>query len=153
MMSPERFSLAPGCLFRPGLRVGVLLFALMNIVLAEGSPPIPDTPAGHAFGAWLDVLNSGDRTRSEAFLRTYKSWMTTESIADWSAGTGGYDLVEIPSSSRTNIFFRVKQRRWGVEEIGRMEVSASDPVALESLDVWRLPAGARFETNTLEAAA
>ena len=127
-----------------------LLALLPAISLAD--VVVPDTPAGRAFSAFLDTINRADAEHQGAFLQDHPSWMTLESLADWSAGTGGYELLEVSSSDPTNLFFRVKQKRWAVEEVGRLEVSAADPKALEVLGMWRIPAGARFEPSTLDEA-
>jgi len=154
MISPKSLPLALHYLVRIWLRSCALLFVLTVPVFADAAPPpVPDTPAGLALGAWLDALNSGDRARQESFIKAYPSEMTLDEMAQWSAGTGGYDLIEVHANDRTNVFFRVKQRSWAVEEFGRMEVSATDPVNIKALDVWRIPAGAKFEPVTLDDAA
>jgi retinol-binding protein 3 len=129
------------------------LFLVLTCQAFADAPAVPDTPAGRALAAWLDAFNSGERARREAFLAAYPSWMSVKSIEEWNAGTGNYELLEVHSFEPRNVFFRVKGQRWGVEEIGRMEVSASNTKALELLDLRRLPPGARFEPLMLDAAA
>jgi hypothetical protein len=116
------------------------------------APRIPDSPAGHAFSAWLVAINGADPASQESFLTAHPSWMTLESLAKWSAGTGGYELLEVYSSDPTNVFFHVKQRRSAVEEVGRLQVSAAQPERLEALGAWRMPAGAKFAPVTLDEA-
>jgi retinol-binding protein 3 len=130
----------------------VVLLAQSGPVSAD-APAIPDTPAGRAFAAWLDAFNSGDRERRQGFLNTHPSWMTIESIENWNAGTGNYELLAVQSQESTNVFFHVKGQRWGVEEVGRLEVDASNPMALATLGVRRIPAGARFVPVTLDKVA
>jgi hypothetical protein len=129
-----------------------LICVLAGPTHAEAAAPgIPDTPAGHAFGAWLEAIN-GDRAQQESYLRAHPSWLNLEGIAEWSADTGGYQLLEVSSNEPTNVFFHVRQRRWAVEEVGRMHVSATPAAALQWLEVRRLPSGARFDPVTLDAA-
>lgn len=131
--------------------LAVLLALLPVLSLADVS--VPDTPAGHVLGAWLDAFNSADRARLESFLKAYSSEWSVDEMAEWNAETGGYDLLEVHANDRTNIFFRVKQKSSAVEEFGRMQVSAAEPVRMTTLDVRRIPVGARVEKVTLDDAA
>ena len=136
------------------LRLAALICILAGPAHADAAAPgIPNTPAGQAFGAWLDALNSGTRARLESFLETYPSNWTVDEMARWSAETGGYDLLGVDANEPTNIFFRVKQRSLAVEEFGRLQVSATTPVNLKTLDVRRIPTGAKVEPLTLDDAA
>jgi hypothetical protein len=85
------------------------------------APKIPDKPAGQAFSAWLDVINSADLARQESFLKAYPSWLTVDSLAKWSADVGSYELLEVIANNPTNVFFRVRQKRWNVEEVGSLK--------------------------------
>jgi hypothetical protein len=50
----------------------IALFPILVTVCAwPQAPAIPDTPAGHALQAWLDVFNSGDRPRIQAYVAKY----------------------------------------------------------------------------------
>lgn len=134
------------------LLLAALTCALASLAHAD-APRIPDTAAGHALGAWLDAFNSGDRTRQESFIESRASWMKPDDMAQWSAEVGGYDLLEAVANEPTNVFFRVKRRSRAVEEFGRMQVSAIEPLRVATLDVRRIPAGAQVEPVTLDAAA
>ena len=48
-----------------------LLAVLPALSLADVA--VPNTPAGHAFGAWLDAFNSTDRPPKEAFIKSYRA--------------------------------------------------------------------------------
>jgi hypothetical protein len=134
---------------KSGRYIGALLAFLPALSLAD--VVMPDILAGRALGAWLDALNSGDRTRQEAFLESYPSWLSVESLEQWRAGTGGYELLAVYTNDPSNVFFHVKQKRWAVEELGRLQVTATS--RLESLEVWRMPPGAQFAPMTLDEAA
>ena len=131
-----------------------LLLGVAGPVFADESPPpIPETPAGLAFADWLDAHNSGDRAHYESFIKAHSSWLTEESMAKWRTDTGPYDLLEVTSNTPTNVFFRLKQKSSGIEEFGRLQVSAAEPVKVTTLDVRRIPAGAKVETITIDDAA
>lgn len=136
---------------RAGPFLGALLAVLPALSLADVS--VPNTPAGHALGAWLDAFNSADRAREESFIKTYASWMNLDYAMGWRAETGGYDLFDIYSSDQTNVFFRVKAKTNAAEEFGRMSVSAIEPVAVTELRTWRVPVGAKVDVVRLDATA
>jgi hypothetical protein len=134
------------------VRKGRALWALLALwpALSLADATVPDTPAGRALAAWLDVINHPERARQEAFLKAFPSWMNPDELTEWSSGTGGYDLLEVSSSDPANVFIHVKQRRWAVEEVGRLEVSTTDLTAIETLGLWRMPPGAKFDPITLD---
>jgi hypothetical protein len=45
---------------------------------------------------------SGDRTRLESFLKVYQSTWPLDEMVQWSTDTGGYDVLEVNASNRTN---------------------------------------------------
>src|SRR6185436_18756358 len=131
------------------------LVALLAVlpVLSLADVAVPNTPAGHAFGAWLDAFNSTDRASKEAFVKTYGPWIDPDNSGKWRAETGGYDLLEVYSNDKTNVFFRVKARTNTGEEIGRLRVSETEPVAVEGLITWRIPVGTTLDAVPLDAKA
>jgi hypothetical protein len=131
--------------------LAALLAVLPTLSLANVS--VPDTPAGHAFRAWFDAFNSDDRARVEAYIKTYDPSSNPDSIAEWRADTGAYDLLEVYSSDKANVFFRVKARTDGTEEVGRLRVSEAEPVVVEELVTWRIPTGAIWNPVPLDTAA
>jgi hypothetical protein len=135
----------------PGGFFAMLLVVLPALSLADAS--IPNTPAGHVLGAWLDAFNSADRSREESFIKTHASWMNADDTAKWRAETGGYDLLDVYSNDKTNVFFRVKARATGSEEIGRLRVNEAKPLVVTELETWRVPAGATLDPVSLDAAA
>jgi hypothetical protein len=119
---------------------------------ATPAPSIPDTPVGRTLTAWLDAFNSGDRARDEAFTKSHSWEADPDYLMRWQAEVGGYDLLDVYTNDRTHILFRLQARANGGEEIGSMQVSAAEPPALTELVTFRVPAGARFEEVTLDAA-
>jgi hypothetical protein len=133
--------------------ITLLLLAGGPVYAADSPPSIPDTPAGHVLAEWLDAFNSGDGARAESFVKTHAQWIGLESIMRWRTETGGYDLLAIHSSDQMDVVFRVKARTGAEEEIGRISVKATEPWVVTELGTWRIPAGAKFEPVTLDAAA
>lgn len=131
--------------------LAALLAVLPALPLADVS--VPNTAAGHALSAWLDAFNSADRARQEVFTKTYAPWMNPDDTAQWRAETGGYDLLEVLSNDRTNVFFHVKARTTDVEEVGRLRVSDAEPVAVTDFRTWRIPPGAKLDAVPLDATA
>ena len=131
--------------------LGTLLAVLPMLSLAGVS--IPDTPAGQALGAWLDAFNSDDRARQESFNRSFAWGTNLDELATWRAETGGYELLDIYASDRTTVFFRVKARAAGTEEVGRVSVTTKAPFEVTELGTWRIPAGAKVDGVKLDANA
>jgi Peptidase family S41/N-terminal domain of Peptidase_S41 in eukaryotic IRBP len=127
------------------LILGAMLSLLPCLALADVSPPsIPDTPAGHALGSWLNAFNSGDRAGLESFIRTQASWLNLDSIMSWRAETGGYDLLGIYDSTRNDVTFRVRAKASPTEEIGRVTVTATDTAHVTELGTFVIPPGATY---------
>ena len=137
------------------MRTGRFLVAMLALLpalsLAEVS--VPNTPVGHALSSWLEAFNSGDRARAESFDKTYAWGTNLDDLAGWMAETGGYDLLDIYANDQTTIFFRVKARTNGGEEVGRVTVAAAAPVKVTELGTWRIPAGAKVDVVKLDASA
>jgi len=125
--------------------LGTLLSVLPALALAEGSAPsVPDTPAGHALGAWLTPFNSGDRSGIESFIRTEASWLKLDSVMSWRAEVGGYDLLAIYGSNQTDVVVRLRAKATSAEEIARVTVTATDPAQVTELGTFRIPPGATY---------
>jgi len=126
---------------------GVLTFA------DTSAPVIPDSRAGHTLELWLDAFNSGERARIETFRNAHASWVDLDWLMKARAATGGYRLLAIESSQQTDIIFRMKERISTNETIGRIQVTASNPLVVTELGLFRIPTGAKFKAVTLDAAA
>jgi hypothetical protein len=130
---------------RTRLFLSVLFVVLPGLALADDSPPsIPDTPAGHALGSWLNAFNSGDRARFASFMKAQASWLNLDADMSWRAETGGFDLLAIYDSTRNDITFRVKAKASSAEEIGRVTVTATDPALVTELGLFDVPPGATY---------
>jgi preprotein translocase subunit SecA len=85
-----------------------------------GQTKVPETQAGRTLQAWLEVFNSGDRAKVEAYVKTIDTKQSVDGMVSFRQQTGGFDLLSIESSEPLHIRFRLKeragrQRRWGTE--------------------------------------
>lgn len=134
--------------------LGALLSMLPALALADRSAPsVPDTPAGHALGSWLNAFNSSNRAGMESFIKAQASWLNLDSVMGWRAEVGGYDLLAIYSSERTEVVFRVRARVSPAEEIGRVKVTATDPALVTELGTVLIPPAATFVGFQVDGAA
>src|SRR5262249_12715680 len=69
------------------IRLVLSLLLAVAFALAQ-APAVPDTPAGHALQAWLDVFNSGDRARIQDFVTKYDPADSVEETIDFREHTG-----------------------------------------------------------------
>jgi hypothetical protein len=140
---------SPAMPIRPFL--GALLAAVPVLSLADVA--LPDTAAGRVFGAWFAAFNSGDRASLDSFTRAYSPGKNAEDYLGWRAETGAYELLEIFAGDQGNVFFHVKAQSNGVEEVGRLKISAAEPVAVTELGTWRIPPGVKVDAVALDARA
>lgn len=135
-------------LTRPFL--AALFVLLSNMTLADVSaPPNPNTPAGHALGAWLDAFNSGDRKRIESFDDAHVRWLTLDRAMDLRERTGGYDLRSIDQSEKLWITFGVREKATATPLSGTLVVKPDEPDAISEL--WLTPAGPEPDAANLAA--
>jgi Peptidase family S41/N-terminal domain of Peptidase_S41 in eukaryotic IRBP len=116
----------------------VLAFALVALLFPPAfadslAPVVPDTPAGRVLGSWLDVFNSGDRARIEAFNEAHMKWWALDNSMALRAKTGGYDLVRITGSGRYWITFGAKEKTTGSQFTGILVVRSADPARISVL--------------------
>jgi Peptidase family S41/N-terminal domain of Peptidase_S41 in eukaryotic IRBP len=139
----------------PRLILVTIVFSVIRVAVAETSTPpvIPETRAGQALGLWLDSFNRGERACIESFRNAHASWVDLDWLMKARAVTGGYDLLAIESSQQTDIIFRMKERVSANETIGRIQVTASEPLEVTELGLFLIPAGAKFQAVALGAAA
>jgi len=92
----------------------------------HGQASIPDTPAGHALGAWLDAYNSGDSERVAMFFRTYSVEDALRGAFAFRKMTGGLDLLSVEASEPRHVEFMTRFRLAPMVGYGALEVSAGD---------------------------
>ena len=113
---------------------------------------IPATPAGNTLKAFLDAFNSADRTRLDAYIKTYAPADTVDDLMSFSSQTGGFNLLSVESSAPLAITFRVKGRSDNTEAFGFLNLASGDPPKVKSWDVRAIPPGATVENLPLDAA-
>jgi len=101
----------------------IALFLLLVSVCAwPQASAIPDTPAGHALQAWLDVFNSGDRSRVQAYIAKYDPTDTVEEMLDFREQTGGFELQGVDKNEQLQIRFHVKEKASPTVAVGTIKM-------------------------------
>lgn len=132
------------------LRISALL--VFASLAASAQPAFPDTPAGQTLKAWLEAFNSGDRARIEAYVQKHDPSRPVDGQVGFRNQTGGFDLLSIDKSERTQIQFRVKEKTGPTTAIGRFEVKDGDPPQVVSWTVRAIPPGVTEVDFTIDAA-
>lgn len=120
-----------------GSLIAALSAVLAAVSLAHASAPsIPNTPAGHALGGWLEAFNSGDRAVFESFGKAHAPWLPLDRQMQLREHTGGYELLSISQSDKLWVVFRIREKASSAEIVGRLVVRSYDPdhITLLSLD-------------------
>jgi hypothetical protein len=134
------------------LRLSLLIPALLFTAIGDAQTPIPDTPAGRTFRAWLDAFNSGDRAKLEAYIKTFEPEQSVERMMGFHDQTGGFDLVSIESSEPLLIKFRVKEKAGSTIAIGSVHVKDAQSGLVDSFSLRAIPPGAVVENLKLDSA-
>lgn len=114
----------------------LLLAASAPFGLADAAtPPVPDTPAGHALGSWLTAFNSGDRTRIDSFDKAHYAWWPLDEAMAVRARTGGYDLLSIDASGKLWITFHARERSGAAQIAGKLVVDSTNPEQIWALSL------------------
>jgi hypothetical protein len=132
--------------------LGALMFLLSGMSIAAASGPvIPNTPAGHTLGAWLDAFNSGDRERIESFDDVHaRWWLTLDDAMELRARTGGYDVISSDKSEKLWITFSAREKATAAPISGILVVKPDNQDSISQL--WLSPAGPEPDVVTLTAA-
>ena len=95
---------------------------------ADGRAQLPDTPAAHAFSAWLAAFNTGARDTLRAFYEQhYPSALgRVDQLMNFRGATGGFDFLKVVESTPTRFAAYIQER-------------ASDQFAQATLDVDSAP--------------
>src|SRR5213075_778816 len=83
-----------------------LLVTSLSLTLspAAAPPEFPPTPAGKVLAGYLDTLNSGDKDKLEAFVKTHRPDRpdALDRMVDLRWNLGGLDLYAIEASQARN---------------------------------------------------
>jgi len=105
------------------------------------APAIPDSPAGHALQAWLDVFNSGDRARIQAYVTKFDPTDSVDEMLAFREQTGGFELQGVDKSDRLHIEFRVKEKASPTVAMGTINMKDADSGVIESFMMRAVPPG------------
>jgi len=122
------------------IRLVLSLLLAVAFALAQ-APAVPDTPAGHALQAWLDVFNSGDRARIQDFVTKYDPTDSVEETIDFREHTGGFDLQGVDKSDALHIEFRLKEKASPTVAWGKIIMKDASSGVMESFDTRVIPPG------------
>lgn len=130
------------------------MFALLLIPFGWGfaQSTIPDTPAGRILRAWLEAFNSGDRSKVEAYVKTFDPSQSVDGLTSFRNRTGGFDLLSIESSEPLHIRFRVKEKGGSTTAIGNFVVKPGQPPSVEVFGLRALPPGVQPVNVIVDAA-
>jgi hypothetical protein len=120
----------------------IALFLLLVSVCAwPQAPAIPDTPAGHALQSWLDVFNSGDRSRVQAYIAKYDPTDTVEEMLDFREQTGGFELQGVDKNEQLQIRFHVKEKASPTVAVGTIKMKDAHSGVIASFLMQAVPPG------------
>ena len=103
-------------------------FLLLLTPFAQTQVPVPDTPAGKQFSAWLSAFNQGGDTLLQYLKDHFPSRGERASMdLQFRERTGGFNLKKIEESSTTKITAIVQER--ASDQYGRitLEVAPEEP--------------------------
>ncbi len=139
----------------PILRVMAVVLLCAGPLLAQDrnlAVKIPDTPAGHTLGSWLDAFNSGDRSKVEAYVKAMDPKESVDQMIAFHDGTGGFDLLSVESSEPLHIRFLVKEKASSTRAIGNLSVQAGSPAVVQTFAMRALPPGVTPVAVTVDSA-
>ena len=139
--------------------ISLLVVAALSLSLsaAGASPELPSTPAAKVLAGYLEALNSGDKDKLEAFVKTHRPDRpgAVDIMLDLRWNTGGLDLHSVESSQPLNIKAVLLEREGG--RYNRMSVSVSDgnPAVITNITMVVIPPppGARVPERLAQPAA
>jgi hypothetical protein len=123
------------------MRLRLSLFLISLACAWSQASSIPDTPAGHAFRAWFDAFNSGERARIQSYVAKHEPNKSVDQTLAFRDQTGAFDLLGIDKSERLHIEFRVKEKASATVAVGKMDVSDADPPIVTGFSLLAIPAG------------
>jgi CubicO group peptidase (beta-lactamase class C family) len=136
------------------------LAALALPTLALAQAVLPATPVGEATKAYLEVLNSRDRSKAASFINSLfpTSPIDADGFVGFGRQVGGFDLVRIETATSTTLTALVRER-YG-DGYARLEIE-TDPTASSQVKALGarvtprpadIPAGPRLDDSALAKA-
>jgi hypothetical protein len=119
--------------------------SLFLVLAAAGAwpqgPAIPDTPAGHALQTWLDVFNSGDRSRVQEYVKKYNPTESVDEMLGFREHTGGFELQGVDKSAPLQIRFHMKEKASPTVAVGTINLKDADSGVISSFLMNAVPPG------------
>jgi hypothetical protein len=135
------------------LILGMLLSLLSGLTLADpAAPAIPNTPAGHALASWLEVFNSGDSARLDAFDQTRVPWLSHDRAMGLFGRTGGFELESVEKSAHLWVMFHAREKATSKQVLGRLVVLPDNPAVINWMLFDAVSPGGNAQEITLAAA-
>ena len=106
---------------------------------------IPDSPVGAMLRQWLDVYNSADSARTDAFLKAHFPKVDAKSVLEASRSMGGLELVRIISADLSQITYAARSKAKPGGFRGLIEMVGGDPSQIKNLRLSAIPPGAPVE--------
>jgi len=125
---------------------------LLSCSIGHAQTTIPNSPAGRVFEAWLNAFNSGDRSKIEAYIKTYDPQQSVERMMSFYTQTGGFDLLSVESTEPLLIKFRVKEKASPTVGIGSIQLKSDNSGVVDSFGLRAIPPGAVMEDIKVNAA-
>jgi CubicO group peptidase (beta-lactamase class C family) len=136
-------------------RINAILVLLLACLAASsaGQVPVPDTPAGRQFAAWLEVFNRGDRAAYQGFLDgNYPSpAQDAEHVMAFREMTGGFDLRKVEPSTPDTQIALLQERNSDQFARLTLAVEAAEPHKIHGIDLRAVPRPAEFPLPHLNA--
>jgi len=148
--------------FSAGGRVlGIMLSRIAFVVVMGAAcawpqaPAIPETPAGRALQTWLEVFNTGDRPRIQAYVTKYDPTDSVDEMLAFREQTGGFELQGVDKSEPLQIRFRVKEKASPTVAVGTINMKDANSGVIASFMMRAIPPGitAAEMSLTIDAAA
>jgi D-alanyl-D-alanine carboxypeptidase len=132
----------------------ISLLVLFGALVSGAQTRLPDTPAGHQLSAWLENFNRGDQDAFREFLqKNYPSAVERLSrTMQFRRVTGGFDFERVEDSTPTKLVALVQERNSDQMARLTMEVDASDPHQIKSVELRAIPRPAEFALPHLSQA-
>src|SRR5260370_11777072 len=133
------------------MSIRLLLCALIASFACTAQSPVPDTPAGHQFSAWLVAFNSGDHAALRQFLE--KNFLSRVANIgqefNFRDQTGGFDFKKTEESTPTRFVALVKERTSDTFARAEMEVEAGEPHQITRFGLRAVPRPSEFPSPRL----
>jgi D-alanyl-D-alanine carboxypeptidase len=88
----------------------LLLLAIVFAGPARAETALPDTPAGRAFGAWLQAFNAADRSRLDTLQQGFDTPEPVDDTLGYREFTGGFTVLATEHSEPHRLVVRAQER-------------------------------------------